>query len=312
MPAVVSRPLAATAGLVLGILLVGGCSTDQVDAPRLDGLLVLAGDTGGANLRMWRGDDPVGGGEPLAVPDGTKWVAAGRADVLVVSLADGTLRISQPIRTGEEPTWTQPDAALDSGDQAAGPVYFPTWDPGGGHLAVLAGDLDVDPRLTLVDPSAGSAVEIDLGQPVAAAPPAWVDADRVAVVTGPDDAPTSILVDAKTGKVSPGRPGARLVATSADGRTVAVAQSGAKPIVIRSTKAWLTGGGATVAVIDPPEDAVAATSMALDATGGRLAVAWLEAGGTIRITCYEAAREWQPIVGPPAEGAAGAVIAWFR
>ena len=52
-----------------------------------------------------------------------------------------------------------------------------------------------------------------------------------------------------------------------------------------------------MAVIDPPEDAVAATSMALDATGGRLAVAWLEAGGTIRITCYEAAREWQPIVG---------------
>ena len=246
------------------------------------------------------------------VPDRTTWMAAGRADVLVVSLADGSLRISDPVRAGDEPSWQTPKATLASGDQAAGPMYFPSWDPEGGRVAALAGALDADPRLVLVDPSVDSAFEIDLGRPVAAAPPAWVGPDLVAIVTGPGDAPTSILVDTTSGDTTPGPSGARLLATSADGETVAAVEPGAEPVVVRTTAAWLDRGGAIVASVDPPEGAVAVTSMALDATGDRLAVAWLEQGGTIRIECYDGSDDWRRVASPPADGAAGAVVAWFR
>jgi len=176
----------------------------------------------------------------------------------------------------------------------------------------LGGALDADPRLTLIDPSVGSAFEIELDQPVAAAPPTWVGDDMIAVVTGPDDAPTSLLVDTTTGDVTPGPSGARLLATSADGRTLAATEPGDEPVIVRSTTAWLEGGGAIVASITPPDDAVAATSMALDATGDRLAVAWLDAGGAIRIECYDGSMDWRRVAGPSADDAAGAVLAWFR
>ena len=113
-------------------------------------------------------------------------------------------------------------AAGADGHQADGPFYFPSWDPEGGRFAALAGDLDDEPRLTLIDPSARSAFEIDLGRPVVAAPPAWVGDDLVAVAVGDAAAPASILVDTTTGEIADGPAGGRLFATSADGRTIAV------------------------------------------------------------------------------------------
>ena len=304
-----SRSLAAV--LVLGILLVAGCVAGG-SSPALEGLLLLTGDLESTGLQAWFEDTPAGDGVDIVVPDRTTWVAAGRADVLVVSLADGSLRFSDPVRAGDKPDWQPPQATLVTGDQAEGPMYFPSWDPEGGRVAALAGALDADPRLVLIDPSVDSAFEIDLGRPVAAAPPAWVGPDLVAVVTGPGDAPTSILVDTTSSDTTPGPSGARLLATSADGETLAAVEPGAEPVVVRTTAAWLDRGGAIVASVDPPDGAVSVTSMALDATGDRLAVAWLEAGGSIRIECYDGSDDWRRVTSPSADGAAGAVVAWFR
>ena len=307
-----AAPRSIAAALVLAIPLAAGCSPGGSSTAPLDGLLLVTGDLDATSLQAWFEDTPPGDGVDVVVPDRTTWVAAGRADVLAVSLADGSLRISGPVRAGDKPSWQQPKATLVTGEQAAGPMYFPSWDPEGGRVAALAGPLDADPRLVLIDPSVDSAFEIDLGQPVTAAPPAWVGPDVVAIVTGPDDAPTSILVDTTSGDGTPGPSGARLLASSADGKMLAAVEPGAEPIVVRATTAWLDRGGAIVASVDPPEGAVSVASMALDATGQRLAVAWLERGGSVRVECYDGSDDWRRVASPPTDGAAGAVVAWFR
>ena len=69
-----------------------------------------------------------------------------------------------------------------------------------------------------------------LDPPVVPAPPAWVGDERVLVVTGTDDALTSSVDRHRERRCSPGPDGARLVATSADARIVAVAGAGRDPV----------------------------------------------------------------------------------
>ena len=109
----------------------------------------------------------------------------------------------------------------------------------------------------------------------------------MAVVTGTDDAPTSVLVDPTASTLTAGPSGARLLATSADGTTLPWPRAGRDRIVIRSTTAWLDGGAAIVAIVEPPPNAVAAISMALDARGDRLAVAWVQRDDAIAIAIYD-------------------------
>ena len=307
MRPVASRPLAAAC--LLAVMVLGGCGPDRPSESRLDGLLLLAGDTSQTDLRTWTRRDA---DRPIEIPDGATWVAAGRADVLALGLADGTIAISDPIRANRGPTWEDAMVTLATGAEAVGPFAFPVWDPDGGRVAAVAGDFDADPRLALIDPSDWTASEVELGRPVGHAPPAWVGPDLVAIVTGTDEAPTSVLVDTEAGTVTAGPAGARLLATSADGTTLAAAEGGSQRIEIRSTTAWLDGGAAILAVVDPPPDAVAAISMALDATGDRLAVAWVQRDDAIAIAIYDASLEWKRVAGPATDDAAGAVLAWFR
>ncbi len=309
MRPVAIRPFLAAAACLIALALIGGCEPDGSSGSRLDGLLLLAGDTSHTDLRAWSGQDA---DRPIDIPDGTTWVAAGRVDVLALGLADGTIRISDPIRPDRDPTWTKTEATLASGDAAVGPFAFPVWDPDGGRLAAVAGDFDAEPHLAVIEPSAGSASEVELGRPIGHAPPTWVGPDLVAMVSGTDDAPTSILVDTSTSGLTAGPSGARLLATSADGTRLAAAEGGTERIVIRSTTAWLDGGAAILAIVDPPPDAVAAISMALDASGDRLAVAWIQRDDAIAVAIYDGTREWARVAGPATSDARGAVVAWFR
>ena len=304
------RPVGAALAVVLAVV-AGACTSDQSPAARLDGLLVLAGDSDGGALRGWDGSSEIDG-VGIATPRRTTWVNAGRADVLAAVVGDGELRISDPLQAGRKPTWTEPDADGASGDPAAGPFYFPSWDPEGGRFAALAGDLDADPRLTLVDPSVGAALEIDLGGPVAAAPPVWVGDDLVVVLTGTAEAPTSMLVDTTTGEVSDGPRGARLLGSSPDGETIAIVGDDGDPVTIRTTAAWLADDGSAIGSIDPPDDAIGVSSIALDAKGQRLAIAWLTDGGVIRVAVHDRAAEWRRVAEPSLGEAAAAMVAWRR
>lgn len=295
--------------LAVGVV---GCGNDASTDARLGGLLVLAGDTSGGELRAW-GDDPEDiDGAFIPTPKSTAWVMAGRADVLVAVVGEGSLRISEPLRPDREASWSRPEALGVDGEPAKGPFYFPTWDPEGGRFAALAGDLDAEARLTLVDPTVGSALEVDLGRAVAAAPPAWVGDDLVAVLTGTTDDPGSILVDTTTSEVVVGPRGARLIATSSDGATIAVVGDEGDPVTIRTTDAWLTDDGSAIGSVDPPPDAITASAIALDPQGARLAIAWLTDAGVIRVAIHDRALGWRRVAEPSIGDAPAAVVAWRR
>ena len=104
----------------------------------------------------------------------------------------GTTATSDPVHLGEPLAWRPVKANDPTGKTPVGPDFFATWDPEGGRFATLAGDLlggrRGPPRAHR--PERRTAFEIALDRAVVAAPPVWIDADRVAVVTGDAAAPT--------------------------------------------------------------------------------------------------------------------------
>ena len=132
------------------------------------------------------------------------------------------------------------------------------------------------------------------------------------VVTGTDDDLMSEVVDVATGSIVPGPTGGRLLATSADARFVAVAGAGNGPVTVRVTTDWLSGGGPTIASIQPPDGAVAVTSLALDLDGSRLAIAWQMDGGAVRVFAYARLGSWAPTDITGDRKVPAAVVAWSR
>ena len=298
---------------IVAALAFGACKEDPVDPGQasLDGLLLLTGDLRASTTLVTCVGSPCRMAA-VETPKGTTWIAAGDGGQLAATLVDQTLRTSDALHPGGKQSWRKADLVDAEGAPVDGPFLFPSWDPGGVRYAVLAGGPDDDPRLVVADPETGTAAEHLLDPPVVPAPPAWLGDDRILVITGTDDALTSSVVDATSGDASAGPAGARLVATSADGLTVAVAGPGRDPVTVRATADWLSGGGSTIAKIDPPDGAVAVTSLALDADGSRLAVAWLTDGGSVRVLAYEHAHDWREVDVTGANQPPAAVVAWSR
>lgn len=307
------RALGAVLALACAAIL-GACSnpTPSADAAP-DGLVALVADSDGTSLLGWDGSG--GDAVPITLPDDdTVWVATGRADVLAATQADGKAATSDPVHLGERLEWRTVKAVGPTGDAPKGPDYFATWDPEGGRFATLAGDLvsGDDIRVVLIDPSVGTAFEIALDRSVVAAPPAWIDGERLAVVTGDAAEPTATIVDTTTGELADGPTGARLLATSADGRRIATMAGQGAPVVVRDTAGWLSGDGSSIASIDPPGDSTTAIAFALDATGQRLAVAWVTKDGAVSLAVHDGRSDWRRVAQPEIGSARGAVVAWRR
>jgi len=311
----ISARRARGAVLVLAcVTLVGACSNGAPSAQAApDGLLALVADKDGTTLVGWddSGDEPI----PIALPKGdTTWVSAGLANVLVAALADGSTATSDPLHLGKRLKWRAVKPVGPTGDPERGPDSFATWDPQGGRYATLSGDLltGEDIRVVLVDPSVSTAFEIPLEKSVVAAPPAWIDSDRLVVVTGDAGEPTATIVDAETGELSDGPPGARLIATSANGRRIATMAGQGAPVVVRDTTAWLADDGSSIASIAPAGEATTAIAFALDPTGQRLVIAWADKKGAVTLAIHDARADWRRIAQPGIGPARGAVVAWQR
>jgi len=307
----ISARRARGAVLVLAcVTLVGACSNGEPSAQAApDGLLALVADKNGTTLVGWddSGEEPI----PIALPKGdTTWVSAGLANVLASALADGSTATSDPLHLGKRLKWRAVKPVGPTGDPERGPDSFATWDPGGGRYATLSGDLLTgdDIRVVLVDPSVSTAFEIPLDRSVVAAPPAWIDSDRLVVVTGDAGEPTATIVDAETGELSDGPPGARLIATSANGRRIATMAGQGAPVVVRDTTAWLADDGSSIASIAPAGEATTAIAFALDATGQRLVVAWADRKGAVTLAIHDARADWRRIAQPEIGPARGAVV----
>jgi hypothetical protein len=298
---------------LLGTIALTGCGNPRPSAETApDGLLALVADAKGTTLSGW---DATGASIPIPLPDGeTVWISAGLADVLAATTAAGKTATSTPVHLGEPLTWRPVTAKGLTGETPDGPDYFATWDQEGGRFATLAGDLlsGEGIRVVLIDPSVRTAFEIAVDRPVVAAPPAWIDGDRLVVVTGDAAAPTAAIVDTTTGELADGPSGARLVATSVNGRRVATSAGQGAPVVIRDTAGWLDGDGSFIASIAPPTDSTTAIAFALDAAGQRLAIAWATNDGAVTLAVHDGRSDWRRVAQPKIGSAKGAVVAWFR
>ena len=294
--------------------LLGACSNGAPSAESApEGLLALVANADGTTLVGWddSGDEPTS----ITLPKGeTTWVDPGLAGVLAATLADGTTATSDPLHLGKKLKWRAVKAVGPNGDPERGPDTFASWEPGGGRYATLSGDLATgdEVRAVLIDPSVSTTFEIPLGRSVVAAPPAWIDKDRFVVVTGDAAEPTATIVDAQTGELSDGPPGARLIATSADGRRIATMAGQGAPVVVRDTTAWLGDDGSSLASIEPAGDATTAIGFALDSTGQRLVIAWADRKGAVTLAIHDARADWRRVAQPDIGPARGAVVSWMR
>ena len=308
------RRATATLGL---LLLLTGCAADAgTPAQPVEGLLVLTkGDPAGLAVLAARRDpaETVAIGLPLPAGD-TTWVSAGDDGVLIGSTAEGAVATSDPVDprgsaadiAGLE--WTPVEATDDAGDGLPA-ARFATWDPGGGRFAALGGDLPGggDVTLLLVDPRAGKLATIPLERPLLPGPPVWLDAGRLVLVTGTPSEPATIIVDVTDGKISKGPAGERRLATSVDGSVIAASAGAGAPVVLRSTKGWLADDGTSIGSVEVPDGFTEAVSIALDATGDRLAIVWRAEDGTARADVHDGTDGWRRVWSEPVAGTAAAV-----
>ena len=307
------RATGAALGLAV-VLAVAGCAVPAASGgATADGLLALTAGADRPSLVGWQAADP--DGIPVDLPHGdTTWISVGRANVLAATVGDVGLATSDPLHLGKRLVWRFVDAEDASGSAPPDQGFFATWDPGGGIVAELVGDLasGVDVSVIRIDPSVGTALAIPIGRPVVAAPPAWVAADRLILVTGDAATPTAALVDTSTGRISDGPGGNRLVATSANLDRVATMAGPGAPIVIRDLRGWLAGDTATIGSVKPPDGVSTAAAIALDTSGQRLAVAWLKADRTIELAIYDGRSGWRITAQPKLTATGGAAVAWQR
>ena len=312
-PVRLRRAIGAALAVACTTVLVACTNPTPSSDAALDGLIALVAGSSSTSLMGWGGRDP--DAVPITLPKGdTTWIATGRAEVLAATLADGRAATSDPVRLGEVLAWRTVKAVGPTGDAPKGPDYFATWDPEGGRFATLAGDLLAGDRIrvVLVDPSVGTAFEIAIDRPVVAAPPAWIDGDRLVVVTGDAAAPLATIVDTTTGVLTDGPSGARLIATSASGHRIATMDAQGAPVVIRDTAGWLGGDGSSIASIAPPNGSSTAIAFALDAAGERLVVAWRADDGAVTLAVHDGRSDWRRVAKPAIATARGAVVAWRR
>ncbi len=317
-----TRRRLAWAGALIAVLLAACSPTPTGEEAAIDGLLVLtAAPDGSSGLALWSWDGSAADGAgarvrtPLDPADvAMAWISSGRGRVLAATGIDGSLHTSDPVGSSGDLAWRPVTARGLDGDAPPSPAWFVTWDPEGGRLATITGDLPGggDVELTLIDPSTASAFVIPLGRALLPSAPAWLDGDRIALVGGSTTEPLAVIVDAATSEVADGPTGDRRSASSADGTVIASSGGPGSPVVIRRTSAWLTEDGTAVGSVGAPNDDALATSIALDATGRRLAIVWQGVDGGARIDVHDGADGWRRVVSPPLAAGSNAVVAWSR
>lgn len=307
------------AAAVLGLLvLLVACQADAGAAERpAEGLLALStGDA--ASLDVLAAEPDSDGAVAIGLPlpaDGARWVSAGRGGILVASTAEGQLVTSDPVDPRGSAVdvaglgWRPVKAKDESGASVPTPAWFPAWDPGGRRFAALGGDLTGggDVTLLLIEPTEGTLVTLPLKRAVSAGPAVWLDANRVALVSGSSGEPTALVVDTANGKISKGPTGEHHLATSADGSVIATSAGPGEPIVLRSSKGWLADDGTTIGSVEVPKGFVEATALALDATGRRLAIVWAREDGSRQCDVHDGNDGWRRVLSHPATA-----VGWLR
>ena len=320
--------LAVAVGAVTGALMVGACAPAPSDPGRrpsasssveparpshapspgasigtggTEGLWVLVGSPGAMRLVRSAGEQGLLAPDPATagLPPDARWVS-GDADRGFVATVGATGRILTPAPTragaaGHAAGWRPVSIRPAPGSTFRGPPSFAALSPDGRSIAATVGDPTsgaADAGLLVVDRASGRATVAALDGRLDGYPPAWLGDGTVAVpILDRSDTATMAVVDRATGRVvhRPALGGS--LAASADGQRIAMSSHAGDRIVVGDSTDLGSSAGWIDAVSPTglPDPTDRAAQVLLDATGTRLAVAWLDATGEAsNVTVYGA------------------------
>jgi hypothetical protein len=252
------------------------------------GFLVLVGSPGDMRLQWLAGDHPIS----VPLPDAdVRWASGGAARGLVITVGPiGRVFTTPSFVAGDRPPWRE--IAIDGGVRRwlGQPLAMAVADPAGDAVAAVAADPgsgSADGHLVVLDRSGGPSRILRLSGRWDGRAPVWLGPGRVAVSTRDrSDATGLTIVDLATGGSRRWGSAIGAFTASGDGRHLAWQDRDDGRIYIGPTDRSLSGGSPEALPSESP--ARLAAQLLLDATAGRLAIAWLDGGGdTTTYSIYE-------------------------
>ena len=233
-----------------------------------------------------------GDGKPLLlVPADTRWVAGRPSHGLLATVgAEGRIFVADPVPSDGAPLWREIGIDPAARRWLGWPPAVAVADPSGTTVAAVATDPGsgaLESHLVLVDPKGGPTRVVGVPGTWDGRAPAWLGPDRILISTRDRaDRAGLVQVDPATGATERWDGESAAFAVSGDGSTVAYQARDDDRIVVGPVARARAGQALDpVAVHGPPR---VAAQLLLDATGQRLAVAWLDdTGETTAYALYE-------------------------
>jgi hypothetical protein len=303
---------AALIAVALGAsaFIVTGCASERPTGEAIRGLVILSGDVGKARLTVHATSDGSPRQVDLADP-ATAWISGAPSGAVVATLADGRLAV-RDVDGDPANRWTIVPSDAENG---ADTKFFGVASPDGKRAAALtlgsAGQFGV----AITDLAKGTTITFPLdGEPLLTTP-AWLDDNRIGIVAVDTTAGGAVAVaSVSTGDLTGGPANVRAIAMSGDGTVAAWVSSTDGRLYASNSRSWLLGEEAGTIAIEGTAGTVPG-AFALDATGGRLAVAWEhDDGQVVEITVHRRTSQgWttsQRLSVP--ENDPRAVVSWLR
>ena len=111
-----------------------------------------------ALLHGFLGDPQKPASVEIPVASGTSWIASSIDGRLVGLSGNAVISVSDKLSASSsspQPNWKVLDITDAGGHVVPGPYGFPSWDPSGTRLALLAFPVDGEPQLVIADAATG-------------------------------------------------------------------------------------------------------------------------------------------------------------
>ncbi len=260
----------------------------------LAGLVTLAGRPGATRLERW--DDAGLRHEVQSPSPDAAWISAAPNGTLLVTLRDGRAFVGHELDPG---AWRELGPTVLRGRPVA--IAFGTLDPSGRQAAFLAAEPGrAGSVLVIVIGLAASrdTVVATAGE-IEGAAPAWLPDGRLALpLRDRSDRPRLVILDPGSGRSAPGPAPVRAVAVDPGERLAAVAGPLGEGLALVAAGPFLAGASPSPAatIHFASGRAIVPGSLAFDASGDRLAVAWtIDGSARPEIRVYGRAADWAEI-----------------
>jgi len=245
----------------------------------------------------------------LPTPD-VDWISAPGTPRLLATGTTGDLHLGQAV--DETVTWSK--LQVDATD-LPGPMQFGALSPAGTRAVAGSGAFDGSgPFVLVVAEVDGSRSLVQLDREPSG-PPSWLGPDRI-LIQGFDevDRDQVLEIDPAAGIVAT-RPIMYWASAPLDGTLVAGLDPDTTEIRIVPSADWRAGNdGAGVRLPGTEQDGRMAERVAIDGTGTRIAVIWVDSqAAPVEIRIYDAGTGWMEVARLPIEtGTDRAIVGWLE